>query len=289
MPRGLLVIGDLRRYDFDNMRMAYVRSQFSERVGACLGYSVILYQSRSRRYLPGYFAVATLLEADMAAQRPGYISLMFDKPVYFRDPVPVQVNGPITESYVRNDKGSLHGRRFAEDFRTLLDLEFDELVSGQQFFHQDIYRYADGLVETEERIRQRVARESWQRSIKARSIALPAYQFACAITGQKLISRNGQMTGLQVCHVLSVASGGLDICSNLVVLSPDFHVRYDQGSIDILDDYTWVALGDTHDPIVLNWKGPRKLYVPEDRSLRLDPRFLAAHRRDVVLRQGIAS
>jgi hypothetical protein len=239
MSRGALVIGDLRRYDFDNMRIAYVRSKFSERVGASLGNSVVLYQSRSSRYQAGYFAVATLLEADVAAQRPSYISLMFDKPVYFRAPVPVQVSGPIIESYVRNDKGGLHGRRFAEDFRNLLDGEFDELISGQQFFQQDAYRYAEGLVEaTEERIRQRVSRESWQRSIRARTVALPVYKFACAITGQKLLSRNGRVTGLQVCHVQSVAFGGLDICSNLVVLCPDFHVRYDQGSIDILDDYS---------------------------------------------------
>jgi 5-methylcytosine-specific restriction endonuclease McrA len=212
--------------------------------------------------------------------------LIFDKPVYFKYVVPVQVSGRIVESYVRNDKGGLHGRRFAEDFRVVSEEDFVDLVSGQYFIIQEPERYAEGLVE--ERIRQRVARESWLRSVKARDLALPIYQFACAITGQKLLSRSGHITGLQVCHVLSVASGGLDICSNLIVLCPDFHIRYDHGSIDILDDYTWIPVGTRHDPVVANWMGPRKLFVPEESSFRLDHSFLAAHRQDVQLRQGTA-
>jgi hypothetical protein len=99
MSRGVLMIGDLRRHHFDNTRTAYVRSQFLERVGACLGDKVVLYQSRSTRYGAGYFAVATLLDADVAIHKPGYISLIFGKPVYFRNMEAVHASGHIIESW----------------------------------------------------------------------------------------------------------------------------------------------------------------------------------------------
>jgi hypothetical protein len=73
MSFGVLMIRDSRRYDFDNLRSAYVRSQFAERVDGCLGNEIVIYQSRSRKYQPGYFAVATLLDADISVQQLGYI------------------------------------------------------------------------------------------------------------------------------------------------------------------------------------------------------------------------
>ena len=75
--------------------------------------------------------------------------------------------------------------------------------------------------------------------------------------------------------------GGPDAPSNLFVASPDFHARYDAGTIDILDDYSWTPVGPHQDDIIRNWAGPRTLLVPEDPEKRLAPKFLQAHRESV--------
>ena len=284
MGFGVVVINENRRPGFDGRRLASVRVQFAERVHLCLNEDVILYQSKSRLYGAGYFAVAQLLDADVSIENSGNLSLVFGKPTYFKEPIALQNNGVIIETHLRNDKGDLHGRRAAEDFRAILDTEFREIVAGGYFLQEPGEHNSGGLEDVEERLRLRVAQESWLRSVRIRTTALPVYDFKCAITKQSLPSLDGLRSGLHVCHAKSVASGGPDTSSNLVVFCPDFHTRYDQGTIDILDDYTWMPIGKHHDEIVANWSGPRKLFVPENPEFRLDAKFLAAHRKEIAAR-----
>ena len=269
-------------------RVALVRTQFAELVQACLGQDVILYQSKARDYSRGYFSVATLLDADVATHSPNHLSLAFSQPRYFSAPVPLVVGERAAERYLQNSRADrINWRRAAEDFRHIQANEFNAIVAPDDFEHATPAFDFPGLSETEQRIRTRVATESWLRSVSVRAIALPAYDFKCAITAQEMLSLDGYRSGLQVCHVKSVASGGPDIGSNLFACSPDFHNRYDQGTIDILDDHSWVPIGRHHDPIVTNWRGPRKLFVPADPAFRIASEFLAAHREDILLRYGV--
>ena len=287
MGYGVLVINENRRHAFDMYRVALVRTQFAELVEACFGQEVILYQSKTRDYSPGYFAVATLLDADVATHSPKHLSLAFSQPRHFSAPVPLVVGDRVAERYLQNLRGDrINGRRAAEDFRHIPANEFSAIVALD--FEQATRAFDfPGLSQTEQRIRSRVATESWLRSVDVRAIALPAYDFKCAITRQEMLSLDGYRSGLQVCHVKSVASGGPDIGSNLFACCPDFHSRYDQGTIDILDDHSWVPIGRHHDPIVTNWPGPRKLFIPADPAFRIAPEFLAAHREDILLRYGV--
>lgn len=288
MPHGVMVINELKRAAFDARRIALVRIQFAVLIRDCFGHEVILYQNRSQDYQSGYFAVVTLLDADVSRGSPKCLSVILTKPRYLTTPVPLKSGDHVAEHYIKNvhDNG-INGRRAAEDFRLITTAEFNGILAQQDFESDPLVRDFPGLAEAEDRIRERVASESWLRSVKVRAIALPPYEFSCAITRQTLPSLDGTRSGLEVCHAKSVASGGPDIAANLFPCCPDFHSRYDQGTIDILDDYSWVPIGDFHDPIVLNWHGPRRLFVPKNPTLRLAPEFLAAHRQEIFDRFGV--
>lgn len=287
MANGVVVISEVRRKEFDERRLVSVRIQFVERVQSCIDQEVVLYQSRSATHPSGYFAVAKLLDGDISVNRRNYLSLTFAAPVYLRTPVSLQADGHVLESYVISEKGGVHGRRASEDFRTIPAVEFNAIVASEIFEHSPLNYNADGLAEVEKRIRERVARESWLRSTKVRAMALPVYDFQCAISRQKLLSIDGSRSGLHVCHAKSVAAGGPDEITNLVPLSPDFHSRFDEGTIDILDDYSWMPVGKHHDAVVREWKGPRQLIVPKNPAFRLDRNFLAEHRQEIFMRYGI--
>lgn len=286
MDSGVVVISDLRRRELDRAGTTVIRVQFADRVRACFNMVVVFYQSRSIRYPAGYFAVATLLNAEVSAHDARFLNLTFSTLRYLPQVVTVQAGGPIIERSARQLDGTLNGRRFAEDFRLLAEDEFDEIV-GQSFFPQDHHVYeARGLDETSDGKRERVERETWLRTTLARSLALPIYKYRCAISGQQMLSRDGRTTGLHVCHVTSVAFGGFDVAANLVLFCPDFHTRYDTGTIDILDDYTWVPIGNNQDDVVRNWQGPRQLFVPDKAEHRLNREYLAAHRLEMLRRYG---
>lgn len=287
MAYGVVVINENRRHAFDMYRVALVRIQFADLVQACFKQEVILYQSKSRDYPAGYFSVATLLDADVATISHKHLCLALSEPRPLSAPVPLLADGRFAERYIQNLKGGgINGRRAAEDFRHIPANEFNAIVASESFVRETLALDFPGLSETEQRIRTRVATESWQRSIQVRATALPPYDFKCAITEQKMLSLDGYRSGLQVCHVRPVTLGGPDICSNLFVCCPDFHSRYDQGTIDILDDYSWLPIGRHHDAVVANWHGPRKLFVPADPASRIAPEFLAAHREEILRRHG---
>lgn len=287
MANGVVVINENRRQDFDKFRLVSVRIQFAERVQSCMGQEVVLYQSRSATHQSGYFAVAKLLDADVSVNRRNYLSLIFGPPFYLHKPVPLQFDGQVIERFLQSERGGLHGRKAAEDFRTIHGVEFNAIVGSQPFENPTLNYNSDGLAEVEEKIRERVARETWLRSTTVRAVTLPVYNFQCAISRQKLLSLDGGRSGLQVCHAKSFAAGGPDEIINLFPLTPDFHSRYDEGTIDILDDYSWVPVGNYQDAIVRDWEGPRQLIVPENPDFRLNPHYLAAHREEVFLRYGI--
>jgi len=112
MGYGVLVINENRRHAFDMYRVALVRTQFAELVEACFGQEVILYQSKTRDYSPGYFAVATLLDADVATHSPKHLSLAFSQPRHFSAPVPLVVGDRVAERYLQNLRGDrINGRR----------------------------------------------------------------------------------------------------------------------------------------------------------------------------------
>jgi hypothetical protein len=286
MSHGVIVIQELRREKLDRLGFTLVRLLFAERVVECLHQRVVLYQSRSRKYEAGYFATATLIDADVYVSdaKRLFLTLVDIEPL--NEILPFTSEGVIIESYVRNESGGLHGRRFSEDVRLISDAEYDAMVSGSLYLQSGVENKAPGMDDPNMGSRLRVVKEAWARDMHFRGEVLPTYQYQCAITRQKLVSYNGLSSGLIVCHAHAVADGGKDVLSNAVLLSPDFHHRWDSGAIDILDDYTWVPLGSHQDPIVAEWVGPRSLLVPDNPDDRLSADSLRAHREQVRRRQG---
>lgn len=170
MAYGVLVINENRRHAFDTYRVALVRTQFADLVQACFGQEVILYQSKSRDYSPGYFSVATLLDADVATHSPKHLSLAFSQPRYLSAVVPLLIGDRVAERYLQSSNGDgINGRRAAEDFRQIPATEFNAIVSPDDFEHATRAFDFPGISETEQRIRTRVATESCLRSVNVRS------------------------------------------------------------------------------------------------------------------------
>lgn len=104
------------------------------------------------------------------------------------------------------------------------------------------------MLEDDENVRQRVWKQAWHRDLAIRAEALSLYAFRCALTGQRLLGLDGLTTGLAVCHAKPVELGGPDTMPNLLVATLDFHYRWNSGTIDVLDDFTWVPVGPYQDP-----------------------------------------
>lgn len=239
MPHAVIVVQEARRDKLDRMGFTFVRLQFAQRVAECLNHRVVLYQSRSDKYEPGYFATATLIDAGVYVLDERLLYIVVSDLQLLEAVRPLSSFSRIIESRVRKPDGSLHGRRFSDDFRMIGDDEFEELTSASLYTQVSLQHAADGYSD-EAPFRTRIERTQWARDAEVRSRVL--------------------------LH---------------------FHYRWDNGIIDILDDYTWVPIGLRQDEIVANWKGPRKLFMPKDSGSRLSPESLIAHRKEVRSRSGV--
>jgi hypothetical protein len=277
MAAVVFMVREERRERFDRDGIVLFRKQYGGLVMGAIGAVAVLYQSsRTDRGTGGYFAMGIIEAVEVYALAPEYFYAKISQVMDLAPSVPVRANAPVIEASVRNAQGGLNGRRFARDVRPLPDDEMRAII-GNVIPPQPVDADLWGRKGFDEP-RRRVASSAWLRNASVRQAVLVAYEGRCAISGEGLLSPDGLSNGLHVCHIVDVAFAGRDLVSNLILLSPDFHWRYDKGTIDILDDYSWVPIGPHHDTVVRDWNGARRVFVPRTVQHRLDSEFLAAHR-----------
>ena len=123
------------------------------------------------------------------------------------------------------------------------------------------------------RIRERAWQQVTQRrgQSKFRELLLNAYQSRCAVT------RTNVASVLEAAHIEPYNGAASNVASNGLLLDRNTHALFDRGLLVVLPDLTTRLAPSVQDSSLALHDG-RRLWVPEDNSLKPDLRLLGNHR-----------
>ena len=124
------------------------------------------------------------------------------------------------------------------------------------------------------RIRERAWQQVTQRrgQSKFRDLLLDAYQCRCAVT------RTNVPSVLEAAHIEPYSGAASNVVSNGLLLDRNTHALFDRGLLVVLPDLT-TRLAPSVQDSSLSLHDGRRLWVPDDKSLKPDLRLLENHRQ----------
>lgn len=270
-------------YD-DNLSQHY---QFPRRyltlMQKVVGDWVVLRRPRADKGDLAYFATARVVSISPDPKDESLSYALFSDYLHFDKPVPWRLGNRYFESALRElhiTKVGLYMR--GRSVRLISEEDFVDLVSKGVTAISETGEPQDGNIvpvdesprKFESRLVNRVIRDvTFRRSICA------AYDFRCAITGIRVLDRNGNAE-VQAAHIWPVSTGGPDLIQNGLALASTIHWLFDHHLISISEDYKLLIANDSvpkEMQELLDANGGQ-IMLPKDPSLWPHEAFLKKHR-----------
>jgi len=299
--KGIFTTKPISSYnDLPEIRYHFPQTYLNQ-VQRTVGDWIVYYEPRrssaepsSRGGRQGYFATARVVRVEQDTRATGLYYAYVDEYLEFDSIAPFSIGGRYFETALRKADGTTSKGAFGravrligdEEYQFILDYGFALGVEGE---NADLIHDDGSLVEEG----QQTLRPSLitSRLFRDRAFAkkiASAYDFACAMTGLKLINGGGRPE-IEAAHIRPVGAEhhGPDSTRNGLALSRTFHWLFDRGVISIADDYKIILVEKSVPDQLKHLLLPEgRIRVPDDPLSRPHQQFLRYHREHIYRGAG---
>lgn len=290
MTNAVLTHSPKSKYDDHADRYHFPRTYLTQ-VKQALGDWIVYYEPRrdagpaSTGGRQSYFALARVdrIEPDLDPLSPNHFYAYVSEYVEFDNLVPFKTGDRYFESALVKADGSTNKGAFGRSVRLISELEFAAIVvAGFPDSNSPWDRALDVPDEVPEFVGRRRVTQILTRPFRDaafRRQVRRAYDNTCAVTGVRLVDREGRPE-VQAAHIRPVEENGPDTVRNGIALTGTFHWMFDCGLISFDDSFRILlspqgAFGELAKLVPVD----RRLRLPLKAELRPHPTYLQWHRR----------
>ncbi|WP_131798335.1 HNH endonuclease signature motif containing protein [Devosia elaeis] len=261
MPYVVIRIDPKDRGDLERQGWCFVRSQFRKLAQECEGCAALLYQTARHSDVDdksvGYFAQAKLGILSAGVEPDGRFKLSLHEVSYLSPTMQIRLSGR-SEPHLASSNSTLRGWTAAQDIRLIPQNDFLSIATAGTFGEEGQRPFVPQAIT----VPRFVSRTQRARDPDFTHRVYIAYRGRCAISGLRLIHADGLCT-LEAAHLYPYSLEPRNDVQAGLLLAPNFHGRYDHGSLVINDDYTWTPIVEDEETRMLV---DRRLLLPLDES-----------------------